>query len=622
MMKYLFVLLFGLLIMQSAWAAENSNLDSRAFAQLPVQHNGRIEPLDSFARFYLTAFSGNTSIDSMTSDEWLVELLFAPDRAYHRAVFKINKLEVEHTLALPNHPSHRYSFLEIAAAMAAHREIVNSLISANPKNITDPAQQQLVTLYTHMTVFLDISRSLSLLLPVFEIDDAALAKKMDVPAGEKFSYLEMMRHKTVYLALAKPMMNKMSNHPTRQQISLLQIGLMLKHMEPDKQSQLLRIVPPAWQKDNSEWLSPWVMLQAGQGAPQTAALLQSWARMAQAYQNNNPTEWTAAAKDISQQNLSLAKKQIRPRALTAEYIYNHAYLFEISFGLYFTALLALLIKLGARRRIFYPVAAVLLCGGFVLHFTGEVLRIYIMARPPVGTLYESIIFVGLVVVAGSLLLEARGRNGLGLAIGVLGGFILQAIGMTFAATADNMEPLVAVLNTNFWLATHVMAITTGYGCCLLTGILGHVYLLQKILRPTRYNMHQETSRMMSTASLVALFFTLTGTILGGIWADQSWGRFWGWDPKENGALLIVLWLLSMLHGRLSGLLRANGFAMAAAATLITVTLSWFGVNLLSVGLHSYGFISGIAFNLFLFVSIEIIFIAACGLILRRRRVVT
>jgi len=617
-MKYLFILLFSLLGVQSAWAAENSHLNNDIFAQLPVQHNGRIEPLDSFACFYLTAFSGSTSIDGITADEWLAELLFAPDRAYHRAVFKINGLEVQHALALADHPGHRYAFSEIATAMAKHREIVNSLLSADPKNITDPAQRQLITLYTHMTVFLDISRSLSLLLPVFEVGDTALAQKMGLPTGEKFSYLGMMRHKAAYLAAARPILNNISNHPTRQQIALLQIGLMLEHMEQDKQSQLLRIIPPAWQKDNTEWLSPWAMLQAGQGAPQTAALLQSWARMAQAYQNNNPAEWTAAARDISQQNLSLAEKQIRPHTLTAEYIYNHAYLFEISLGFYLAALVALLIPYAARRRTFHPLSAVLLCSGFVLHLTGEILRIYIMARPPVGTLYESIIFVGLVVVAGSLLLEARSRRGLGIAIGALSGFILQTIGMTFVTTADNMEPLVAVLNTNFWLATHVIAITTGYGCCLLTGILGHAYLLQKILRPVRHEMHQATSRMMLTVALVALFFTLTGTVLGGIWADQSWGRFWGWDPKENGALLIVLWLLSMLHGRLSGLLRANGFAMAAAGTLITVALSWFGVNLLSVGLHSYGFISGIAFNLFLFVSIETIFIAACAFILRRQ----
>ncbi|MDP6905781.1 MAG: cytochrome c biogenesis protein CcsA, partial [Verrucomicrobiota bacterium] len=108
-------------------------------------------------------------------------------------------------------------------------------------------------------------------------------------------------------------------------------------------------------------------------------------------------------------------------------------------------------------------------------------------------------------------------------------------------------------------------------------------------------------------TLVALFFTLFGTILGGIWADQSWGRFWGWDPKENGALLIVLWQLMMIHMRLSGIARPAEFALGMGLNNIIVALAWFGVNLLQVGLHSYGFDDGVARNLFIFIALEILF---------------
>ena len=105
---------------------------------------------------------------------------------------------------------------------------------------------------------------------------------------------------------------------------------------------------------------------------------------------------------------------------------------------------------------------------------------------------------------------------------------------------------------------------------------------------------------MNAASFFALFFCLFGTILGGIWADQSWGRFWGWDPKENGALAIVIWLLTLIHGRLAGFLKSNGYALGMVFTNIVVALSWFGVNLLNVGLHSYGFIKGVLSGLILF----------------------
>ena len=108
-------------------------------------------------------------------------------------------------------------------------------------------------------------------------------------------------------------------------------------------------------------------------------------------------------------------------------------------------------------------------------------------------------------------------------------------------------------------------------------------------------------------TLFALLFTLFGTILGGIWADQSWGRFWGWDPKENGALLIVLWLIMMLHLRITGLIKPLGFCFGMVFANIAVALAWFGVNLLSVGLHSYGFTDNVATNLFLFIFIEFLF---------------
>jgi ABC-type transport system involved in cytochrome c biogenesis permease subunit len=166
--------------------------------------------------------------------------------------------------------------------------------------------------------------------------------------------------------------------------------------------------------------------------------------------------------------------------------------------------------------------------------------------------------------------------------------------------------LVAVLNSNFWLATHVTTITIGYGTSLFAGVLGHVYLLQAIRTPFDKKYLKTVNANVFGATLFALFFTLFGTILGGIWADQSWGRFWGWDPKENGALLIVMWQIMMLHLRITGFVKPMGFALGMILNNIVVILAWFGVNLLNVGLHSYGFATGIAINISLFIAFELI----------------
>tara|TARA_B000000557_G_C20430254_1_gene298482 strand:- start:65 stop:535 length:471 start_codon:yes stop_codon:yes gene_type:complete len=140
----------------------------------------------------------------------------------------------------------------------------------------------------------------------------------------------------------------------------------------------------------------------------------------------------------------------------------------------------------------------------------------------------------------------------------------------------------------------------------MAGCVGHLYLIQEIRGVNSASLKSIFNNMFGI-TLLALFFTLFGTILGGIWADQSWGRFWGWDPKENGALLIVLWQLMMIHMRLSGLAKPKEFALGMALNNIIVALAWFGVNLLQVGLHSYGFDDGVARNLFMFIGFEIIF---------------
>jgi cytochrome c biogenesis factor len=114
----------------------------------------------------------------------------------------------------------------------------------------------------------------------------------------------------------------------------------------------------------------------------------------------------------------------------------------------------------------------------------------------------------------------------------------------------------------------------------------------------------------------ATLFSFVGTVLGGIWADQSWGRFWGWDPKENGALLIVLWNAVVLHARWGGLVRERGVMNMVIVGNIVTAWSWFGVNMLGVGPHSYGFMDGAFRWLMIFVGSQILLIALGSLPLR------
>ena len=159
----------------------------------------------------------------------------------------------------------------------------------------------------------------------------------------------------------------------------------------------------------------------------------------------------------------------------------------------------------------------------------------------------------------------------------------------------------AVLDTNFWLATHVTTITLGYATTYLAGLLGVVYVLRGVCTPSLTpSIAKDLGRMIYGTLCFSIFFSFVGTVLGGLWADDSWGRFWGWDPKENGALIIVLWNALVLHARWGGIVKERGMAVLAIAGNIFVSWSWWGVNELGAGLHSYGFTEGVLLALGIF----------------------
>jgi ABC-type transport system involved in cytochrome c biogenesis permease subunit len=222
----------------------------------------------------------------------------------------------------------------------------------------------------------------------------------------------------------------------------------------------------------------------------------------------------------------------------------------------------------------------------------------IRGRPPVSTLYETVLFVTAVGAVLAMFLEAVNKRKIAISaaaiVGTIGLFI--ANGYEMLDKRDTMPSLVAVLDTNFWLATHVTSITIGYSAGMLAALLASVYLVTKAIgvRRSDPSFHRSLGKMTYGVLCFALIFSTVGTILGGIWANDSWGRFWGWDPKENGALLIVISQLVILHARMGGSLREHGVCMAAAFGGTVIAFSWWGVNLLGVGLHSYGFTSGIS----------------------------
>ena len=239
---------------------------------------------------------------------------------------------------------------------------------------------------------------------------------------------------------------------------------------------------------------------------------------------------------------------------------------------------------------------------FVVQTIGIASRVYLQGRPPVTNLYSSAIFIGWFGVILGLFIDRHMKLGLGGIMASVIGFGTLIVAHNLGSSGDTMEMMQAVLDSNFWLATHVVVVTIGYSATFFAGFLATAYILLGVF--TKVFDRERGKSLIKMTYGVICFATVTsfvGTVLGGIWADQSWGRFWGWDAKENGAAMIVLWNLLILHARWGGMIRDRGLVVLAIFGNIITAWSWFGTNMLGVGLHSYGFTNSAVFWLLIFV---------------------
>ena len=237
-------------------------------------------------------------------------------------------------------------------------------------------------------------------------------------------------------------------------------------------------------------------------------------------------------------------------------------------------------------------------------------------------------FIGWGAVLFALVLEIIFPVGLALLVGAIGGTLTLMVAFGLSG-GDTMPVLEAVLDTQFWLATHVIAVTLGYTATFVAGAIAVTALIHRIRvqydstladkrQPKDVEIQSTLYRMCYGTVCFAIFFSFVGTVLGGLWADDSWGRFWGWDPKENGALMIVLWNALILHARWDRMVADRGFALLAIVGNIVTAWSWFGTNQLQIGLHSYGFTSSAWYTFVGFVVVNLIAIAAFWFVTRQR----
>ena len=581
----------------------NSQFDYSDFATIPVMHEGRLKPLNSFARTTLKQLSGQNELDTISVNEWLAIVLFDPQNAAQIPTFKIENALIKTQFGLEEKQD-LYTFAELQHGLKTTAKSVVALLDKDAESLTK-TDSALLSIHENTALFINLSRSFSALLPL----NINLPEKYASEIEGALTFTELARLETSLKDDLKTILQTKSTNANAYNAEELKTAQAAYEFDILRNAGIgntvLKIIPINWNAERN-WSSPWTVLMTGQSSPASGFLLSQWQELASAFRNGNAALWSTVSADILDETLHQNQTATLSR-LYAEQIYTGTHPYMWIMALYLLAIAGTAL-VRAKPHFKWAPEGIATCG-IILHITAISARSFILERPPVGTLYESVIFVALICAALGLYLGTKKRNTIALASGLVSALILLSAAPIFAPKADSMEVLVAVLNTNFWLTTHVLIITAGYGICLITGCLAHAALYLKAFKND--GAHWLTlQKNIHHLSLAALLFTAVGTVLGGIWADQSWGRFWGWDPKENGALLIVLWLIWVQHGRISQKIPPVAFTALMAALNIIVALSWFGVNLLGVGLHSYGFTSGMAGGLIAFCAIEALIITA------------
>lgn len=307
--------------------------------------------------------------------------------------------------------------------------------------------------------------------------------------------------------------------------------------------------------------------------------------------------------------------------ISLELHYNEFHPLMWSWILYLIAALLMVSNIISDRKTLYKASWVFLIGGFLLHTYGMGVRSLLTGRPPVSNMYETVVWVPWGTVLFAAILERLHKwRALIPAASVVAVLCLILTDIAPSVLDPSMQPLEPVLRSTFWLTTHVLIITISYAAFFLAFALGDLLMVYFLIDEKKHAKQiQNGVRSIYRCIQIGVVLLAAGIILGGIWADYSWGRFWGWDPKETWALIALLGYVAVLHGRLVGWIRPFGMAAWSIVSFSLVIMAWYGVNfVLGAGLHSYGFGAGGVEYVSAFVAAHLLFVAYVAVVRQSR----
>jgi ABC-type transport system involved in cytochrome c biogenesis permease subunit len=722
-------------------APRENTFDLQTAGRIPVLDHGRIKPMDSLARVSLLVISGRTEFTHWSGDlpigltpdkeavliknekfkwdkptsamEWLMDVLTVkyrstqnqglsiPGRSADMRGYRILNTDTKKELNLPAAKS-EFSYRELVQGIGTEEkleEVINQWIKLDADS-PDEATRERAMVAAQIAGHRNFSKY-ETPYRVFRIDNKEVLDLLmlpDRPGSLRYGFDEVLPRLAHLSRESERVRGVNTRNRNAYDNKVLEVG---EHVElyirlGEGNARTLHLVGPDFPGDEFKTL-PQVIARIDRNNPRAIedlpatkeflTILLSYARQKDhEVFNKAVTDYLAHLKKVEQPN-SETVRMVSTASMEASF--NHFAPFYQCAVLYLIIFLVSVLSWLWPDRVLIKFAFWMTVATVLLHSWALIMRMYIQGRPPVTNLYSSAVFIGWACVLFCVFVELKARNAMATAVAAMCGFSTLLIAHYLGGSGDTLEMMQAVLDTNFWLATHVTSVTIGYSATFVAGAFGIVFLWMMLVTTVLNSLRQGGPLSVSGAGLFfvaaffaalivfglamgmlygmyylptrespprvfsmvlgyltlggalgvaiwllrhraaavgqekptalpqgtefleplalndenrkvltwmmygtvcfAMLFSFVGTVLGGIWADVSWGRFWGWDPKENGALLIVIWNALILHARWGGMVKERGIAILALVGNMITMWSWFGTNQLGIGLHAYGF---------------------------------
>ncbi len=584
-----------------------------SFSRIPVLSEGRIKPLQIVAYYTLLELNGRTSLKTriggetakLSASEWLMDAVFRPELSKDYPIFLVDDTAAVGSIGIDRAGKKKRDRFTYNELLPGRSQLANLAAGYAQKKSREEKltalEEQILILGSKVNDYEMLVSSFSAAQPSRLINTAMLPPDMTTLAA-KMNLSE-------FLGIApklpvegiEAMMGQDRSQMSEDQRSVLTAMMLVYFFH--KTGTALTLFPPA-DDARKEWISMGELIGNAIGKEKTE---RSWElerlglveKVAQS--TSDPAAFASSMEALRSKIQEDANTRKEASQIGTEIkLYNGKYLDNAKVWFIAAFVFVVLIWLGPMStpgKVFTMLA--IWCGvlGFGSLVTGMMLRSQIRGWAPITNLYETFLFISAATFVFGLVFERSNQQRIALSAGIFVPMVCLILSGQFLLISpeDTLPPLVAVLRSNFWLTTHVITVTLGYAAGLLAAVTASIWIIARFFRVAedRRDVYRDMTKMTYGIILFSLLFSLVGTVLGGIWANYSWGRFWGWDPKENGALMIVLWTLVILHARLGGYIRDIGLHAMAVLQGVIISFSWFGVNAMGVGLHSYGFIAGI-----------------------------